>query len=338
MSTSDDVSLLAFDIGSKQHAWAGDRRGGITVGSVDNATEPLRALIKQRLGKGLHLRVLAEATGVYYLNAMLIARELGAEVMVINPRRAHHFAQACGQRNKTDKLDAKMLLECLRRMPFEAWEPPKKTWRQLREYGRFLVRLTDDSVAMQNRLHALRNTVDSPRFLHTELKRMIANNAKRIERVRAAAVTLIKADDYLKARFDAFITIKGVAETSAVSILSELIVLPPSLSGRACVSHSGLDPTLFESGTSVHKAPRISRHGNAYLRRALFHPALSAGSHDPGAMAFKARLLGRGKKKMQANAAIMRKTLTVCWAMMKDPQPYDFTKLYATQENAVNPT
>jgi transposase len=91
---------------------------------------------------------------------------------------------------------------------------------------------------------------------------------------------------------------------------------------------------VHESGTSVHKAPRISRHGNKYLRRALFHPALSAGTHDPRARALKERLIGRGKKKMQANVAIMRKLLTAAWAIMKDPQPYDSELLYANIKTA----
>lgn len=334
METSNNLAWLAFDIGAKQHVWATCINGHRDSGSVDNEPVALRALLTRCLGHGQPLRVLAEATGVYYLDTLLIAHELGAEVMVINPRAAHHFAQALGQRSKTDKLDAAMLLECLMRMPFTAWEPPCTAWRQLRTYGRFLVQLTEEGAADRNRLHALTCVKDSPVFLRTELKRKIASNDRRIERIRAVAVRLIQADGFLAKRYQALITITGVAETSAVSILSELVTLPPTLSSRACVCHAGLDPRVYESGTSVHKAPRISRHGNKYLRRALFHPALSACNHDPGAMAFKARLLGRGKKKMQAVVAVMRKTLTVAWAIMQDPQPYDSTRLYADLKNA----
>lgn len=329
MNAPDNSTWLAFDIGAKKHAYAFEFSGKRETGTVDNNPATLRAFVKKHQRNGVTLRVLAEATGVYYLDTMLIAHDLGAEVMVVNPRVAHHFAQALNQRNKTDRLDANMLLECLMRMPFEPWQPPRKAWRQLRSYGRFLVQLTDDGVADRNRLHALESVKDSPASLRRELKRKIANNERMIERVRAEAPTLIASDSYLKARFDALTTIKGMGETSAVSVLSELITLPPSLTSRACVCHSGLDPRIYESGTSVHKAPRISRHGNKYLRRALFFPALSAGTHDPRAMAFKARLVSRGKKKMQANVAIMRKMLTAAWAMMKDPQPYDPTRLYA---------
>ena len=193
---------------------------------------------------------------------------------------------------------------------------------------------TDEGAADRNRLHALLNTPDSPALLRTELKRKIASNDKRIERLRAEAIALIRSDEYLWERFKALDTIQGVGEVSAVSLLSELITLPQTLSSRACVCHAGLDPRVHESGTSVHKAPRISRHGNKYLRRALFYPALAACQSDPGAKAFKARLVGRGKKKMQANVAVMRKMLTVAWAIMKDPEPYDSARLYADLEKA----
>lgn len=325
---------LALDVGAKTHAWASKINGQRERGSVLNDPAKLRTFLENLLKKTGQLKMLVEATGVYYLDVAIIAHELGAKVMVINPRAAHHFAKALNQRSKTDKLDAQMLLECLMRMPFQAWEPPPKAWRELRSYGRFLVQLTEAGTADRHRLHALLHTPDSPAFLRTELKRKIATNDKRIERVRAKAIALIQVDDYLKVRFENLVTIKGVAETAAVSILSELATLPETLSSRACVSHAGLDVRLCESGTSVHKAARISKHGNKYLRRALYHPAMSAATHDPGAKAFKERLVGRGKKKMQANVAIMRKMLTAAWAIMKDPQPYDYTRLYADLEKA----
>ncbi|HEU0277229.1 MAG TPA: IS110 family transposase [Rhodanobacteraceae bacterium] len=334
MADAVATTWLALDIGAKAHTFACQRGTQRETGRVRNDPVALRAFLAPRCPGGQPVRVLVEATGVYYLDVALIAHELGAEVMVINPRAAHHFAQALSQRNKTDRLDAEMLLACLLRMPFQAWQPPRKSWRQLRSYGRFLVQLTEDGTADRNRLHALASSPDGPASLRRELQRKLAANDRRIARVRAEAVTLIQADAYLQERFAALVTIKGVAETSAISLLTELVALPPGLSSRACVCHAGLDPRVYESGTSVHKAPRISRHGNKYLRRALFHPALSASQHDPRAQAFKQRLVDHGKQKMQANVAIMRKLLTVAWAMMKDPQPYDGARLYADLKTA----
>jgi transposase len=328
MNTTTPV-LLALDIGARKHAFASEHDGRRIVGTVANDPQQLRAFLKDLMRPNGTLQVLMEATGIYYLDVALIAEELGAQVSVINPRTAHNFAKALGQRSKTDALDAVMLLDFLKRMPFTPWQAPAKPLLELRHYGRYLVQLTEESTAARNRLHALSSTTSSPAFLRADLKRSIASLERRIERIRAQAMALIKADEWLKMRLDALLTIIGVAEVSAIALLSELAALPSSLSGRACVSHAGLDPRLHESGTSVHKPVRISRHGNKYLRRALFHPAMAAARHDPMAAAFRQRLLDKGKKKLQAVVAIMRKLLTAAWALVRNPATYKPEKLYA---------
>ena len=325
-----EYTELALDIGAKSHAYCLDTCSRVEQGTLANDPSALRTFLKALIGRTGALRMLVEATGIYYLDVALIAHELGAEVTVINPKAAHHFAKALGQRSKTDRLDAAMLLQCLKRMPFKRWQPPCKALLELRCYGRYLVQLIEQSVAAQNRLHALTSTQASPAALRADLKRFIASLSRRIDRIRAEAIALIQSDPKIQERFSALISIIGVAETSAVALLSELMVLPASLSARACVCHAGLDPRLFESGTSVHKAPRISKHGNKYLRRALYHPALAASVHDPLAKAFRERLLARGKKKMQAIVAIMRKLLTAAWAIVKNPRPYDAALLYVS--------
>lgn len=326
--------LMALDIGAKKHdfAWeCGDKK---EAGSISSSLAPLRQFLAARIKRVGTLKVLMEATGIYYLDVALIAHELGAEVYVVNPKVSHHFAQALSQRNKTDRLDALMLLDFLKRMPTTRWTPPRNAVLELRFFGRYLTQLTKERTVTLNRLDALNHTQASPAVLRADLKRAATSLDKRIERIRAQAVALIKADAELEERFAALTTITGVAEISAVSILSELMVLPRTLNSRACVSQAGLDPVVHDSGTSVHRAARISKHGNKYLRAALFMPALSAIQHDPGAAALRQRLLDRGKKKIQADVAVMRKLLTAAWAIVRNPQPYDSAKLYFPVKNA----
>lgn len=334
MKTSTKAVVLALDIGARKHAFAWEQGDHREEGTVDNTPAALRALLTPLLHRTGSLRVLMEATGIYYLDVALMATELGAQVSVVNPRTTHNFAKAMQQRNKTDRLDAAMLLDFLKRMPFTAWTAPRRALLELRSYGRYLAQLTKEKTAANNRLHALVSTQASPGYLRADLKRFIASLERRIDRIRAHAVALIKTDAPLQAGFDALVSATGVADTSAVSLLSELMVLPRSMSGRACVCHAGIDPQVFESGTSVHKAPRISRHGNRYLRAALYFPALTASERDPLAKAFKQRLIDRGKQPMQAIVAIMRKLLTAFWAMIRHPQPFDPSMLYSTAKTA----
>ena len=326
--------LLAFDIGAKSHQFALDLGDRIEQGEIRNEPMALRAFLQRLLKSGRRVRVLMEATGIYFLDLALLAHELGAEVVVINPKQAHNFAKALGLRSKTDRLDARMLLEFLRRMPLEQWMPPKRECLQLRQIGRYLMQLTDEQTAAKNRLHALESTRETPRFLREDLRRSIRGVERRLQRIRDQALELIEHSESLRESFRALETMIGMADKSALSVLGELCVLPLSLSSRACTSHAGLDVRLHQSGTSVQKPGRISKQGNKYMRRALYMPALSAGLHDPHAAAFKQRLLANGKKPLQANTAIMRKMLTAAWAIVKNPQPYDGARLYATIKSA----
>ena len=329
MAQAVTPTLLALDIGASKHTFAFDTGRRQESGEVRNDPTTLRTFLAQLIERTGTLRIIVEATGIYYLDVAMMAAELGAEVMVVNPKASHHFAKVLQQRSKTDALDATLLLEYLRRMPFVAWIPPRPALLELRYYGRYLTQLTEDRTAALNRLHALEHARISPKALRKDLKQAIASLERRIERIRGEALALIKADKELLAAYRALVSFKGIAEVSAVSILAEVMVMPDTLSSRACVSHAGLDVRLHQSGTSVNRPARISKHGNKYLRRALYMPALSAIQHDPHARAFNERLLARGKKKMQALVAVMRKMLTAVWALVRRPSTYDGSKLYA---------
>ena len=78
----------------------------------------------------------------------------------------------------------------------------------------------------------------------------------------------------------------------------------------------------------MHKKTRISKAGNRHLRRALYMPALVAAQHDPHLRAFYELLIARGKAKMQALVAVMRKLLHAIFGMFKHRQLYDGSKLF----------
>ncbi len=122
-------------------------------------------------------------------------------------------------------------------------------------------------------------------------------------------------------------------EQEGIALLGELCVLPREMKASQVSRYAGLDVRLNLSGTSVHRPARLSKAGNAYLRAAM-----SAVRHDARAKAFNDALVGRGKKKIQALCAVMRKYLTGLWACLQLGTPFDSTKLFSDchQANACN--
>lgn len=279
-----------------------------------------------------------ESTGVYGLDlALRLQAQPEIEVMVANPRAVRHFAQALMQRSKTDPLDAEVLLEFAARMPFHPWRPPSTTARCLCALARRIQAVTDLCTAEKNRLHAASAAEALPAAVRQDLRRSIAFQERAIECLLRQAVKLLSGDPLLLRRFQYLDSIPGVAPASAVAILAELALLSPDLNVRQWVAAAGLDPRQHCSGCSVHKKPRLSKSGNRHLRRALFMPALVAVQRDPALRSFYERLLGRGKAKMQALAAVMRKLLHAAFGMFKHDQPYDPSKLFQPAPSTAAP-
>jgi transposase len=277
---------------------------------------------------GRKTRVCMEATGVYHLQLALALRAAGVEVMIVNPRVAKDFARASSKRSKTDRVDARVLLEFVWRMPFQAWEAPSTEVLELRELGRRMGELTHTLVDEKNRLHARKAAAISTAVV-ADVTEHVAQIEKRIKQIEKAAFEVVQGDDDLREQYAGLIAARGIAKRTAILLLTELAVLDPSMTVRQLVAYAGLDPRVCESGTSVQKPPRISKRGNARLRAILYMSALSAIRHDRGARLFYARLVARGKKRKQAIVAVMRKLLHGIWIVLQRRVSFDNSVLFA---------
>jgi len=316
---------VGIDVSAKTLTVVRLRGNEESAGDFNNDAEGHRGLRKW-LGKGA--RVCMEATGVYHLQAALMLRAAGIEVMVVNPRVAKDFARALANRSKTDRVDARSLLEYVRRMEFTPWEAPSAAALELRELGRRLTELVQTRVEEQNRLHSKRVAGISPLVVR-DVRTHIVQIGKRVEQIENAAIKVIEADKDLRDQFETLRGIKGVGRRSGILILSELCVLDRTMTVKQIVAYAGLDPRVYESGTSVEKPVRISKVGNARLRAILYMNAISAIRHDRGARLFFARLVARGKKRMQAVVAVMRKLLHGIWIVLQRRVAFDSSVLFA---------
>lgn len=293
-------------------------------------------LLIKRLGKFPGITVCLEATGVYHLDLALALVDAGIRLMVLNPKAAHNFAKVLLRNSKTDAVDADTLAQYAERMPYQPWTRPSQAALALRAFARRIHALTREKAASKNQLHALAFSHETHPVVLRDLKLAILQLERRIARLTAEAKKFILAHPVLAQPFALLITVKGIADTSAIALLGELMMLPAGLKHRQWVKFAGLDPRHVQSGSSVDKRARLSKAGNHYIRLALYMPALSAKTHDPHVKAFFLHLLERGKTPLQGVCAVMRKLLHAIHGMLTNNQPFDSTRFYKLTDGGVN--
>jgi len=93
-------------------------------------------------------------------------------------------------------------------------------------------------------------------------------------------------------------------------------------SAEQLADYLGLVPIERQSGSSICSRPRLSKAGPAHIRAILYMPAITATRYNPHIKDLYQRLLQRGKSKMSALGAVMRKLVHLYFGVLKTRLPY----------------
>lgn len=305
-----------------------DAEGSVAQREFANSSRGHKALLAWLGRSSARVRVSLEATGVYSLDlALALDQDPGIELAVLNPKLVNRFAETL-RRSKTDAADAVVLAQYSQRMPFSRWQRPVASHLRLRTMSRHIESLVVEQAGLKNRLRTGESTATTPRAVLADLRRALAAVQRRVARMRCEALKLVKAEAELWERYRLLVTVPGIAAVSALTILSELVLLAPAMTVRQWVASSGLDPAHQQSGTSLNKPSRISRAGNRHLRAALYMSSLSAARYDRHLAAFYRKLRARHKTGLQALMAVARKLLHAIYGIFKTRTPYDGRRLF----------
>lgn len=117
-------------------------------------------------------------------------------------------------------------------------------------------------------------------------------------------------------------TIPGVGPITAACVLAEVGDFARFPDAATLASYAGLVPALRHSGKRAPLRAALHPVGNARLRRGLYMATLSAVRHNAWLQAFYHRLLKRGKPKLVALTAAMRKLLCAMHSVARRRQPF----------------
>jgi len=278
----------------------------------------LHQWLKEQHATTIHICM--EATGVYYEALAEFLHQQGYTVSVVNPWQIKAFGQSQLRRHKNDQQDAQTIAEFCRQQSPEPWQPLSPQDKQLQALARHLEGLQTTCQQQKKRLESCRDNL-----VADSLRRVIDNLDQEMAQVKKQIHDLIDQDQDLKEKRDLLVTIPGIGEQTANLLLAEIPKLEQFPSAKQLAAYVGLTPSERTSGTSVHGKPRLSKMGNQRVRKFLYLPSLAAIRCNPLIQQLRNRLLEKGKAKMVAVGAAMRKLLHIAYGVLKNRKPFDPT-------------
>jgi transposase len=273
-------------------------------------------LIKHKMGR---VHACMEATGAYGEALALYLHEADHQVSVINPAAIKAFAASRLSRTKTDRVDAELIARFCQAQRPPAWTPPAAEVRELQALVRRLEALTEMRVAEENRLEAI-ITVE---VVRASVEEHVTYLDRQIELTGESIRRHINSHPGLRRQSELLDSIPGIAVTTAATLLAEITDITQYRSARQVAAYAGLVPRERHSGSSVRGRTRLSKIGNARLRKALYFPAITALRCSPFFQSWAEGLRERGKCKMSVIGAAMRKLLHLAYGVLKTGQPFD---------------
>lgn len=244
--------------------------------------------LQQHVGAPVHACM--EATGIYWEAAAQALADGGHRVSVINPALAHAHAQSLGLRSKTDAVDARMLADFCRQRQPPTWTPAPPSERRLRALVMRHQALVEMQTQEKNRLEATREEVRDSIDTH------LAWMAAELRRIEQAMARWMDDDPDLRHKRERLDSIPGLGERTIAVLLAYGLDRERFNSARQFVAFAGLSPRRYESGSSVRARPRLSKIGHAFLRRALYMPAMVTLYRTSWGRRFRERLAANGKR------------------------------------------
>lgn len=266
-----------------------------------------------------HVHACLEATGAYGDALAIALYEAGHIVSVVNPARVKGFAQSELARNKTDALDAGVIARFCKAMAPPPWTPPSPEIRALQALTRRLSSLIDARAQEYTRAE----TPGIVEVVTDSIRAHIDHLDGQIRELEAQITDHIDRHPTLREQRELLASIPGIGTATSARFIGEVPDVTKFASAKQLSAFIGLSPQQVQSGSSVRRKARLSKRGNARLRKDLYFPAIAAIRFNPIVRRFAERLRAAGKSKMLIIGAVMRKLVHIAYGVLKHRRPFD---------------
>ena len=309
---------------------------------IENSLDGLKKLyskLKKQYKRSINDIVFVyESTGSYSTILEHYCQTKAIKCFKVGAYQSASFSKVIKNRNKSDVVDARMLSQMhilARKGDIKVPSRDEKA-HQIRSFIKYYQSLVKEERRMTNYLEAASFNLED-KYVLKQVKKKIAHIQKEQVTIIDKVMEIIKANSLYYEAYKNITSIKGVGEKSGI-ILLYLFLRYPNASRQHITALCGLDPIQRSSGTSVQHKERISKQGLSLVRAILFMPTLSAIQHNEEMRLIYERLVERGKPKMLAQMAVMRKVILLAHSLYKNKEQYDpkrylnFTQLQEVAE------
>jgi transposase len=264
-----------------------------------------------------------EATGIYHESLIWYLFQEDQSVSVVLPNRAKAYCTSIGIKSKNDKIDAKGLAMMGAGQKLTAWKPISKKIYTLRQLTRHLEDLQQIKTSLTNQREASIHSMYQNKKVNSSIQKVIKTLDKQIEDCKKSIQQILDQDIVLKKKIGHITSIKGVADLTAVVVVAETNGFALINNSKQLISYAGYDIKENQSGARVGKT-RITKKGNAHIRRAMHFPAFNAVRYEKGIFAnLYERVYQRNNIKMKGYVAVQAKLLKIIYALWKNNTDYD---------------
>jgi transposase len=263
-----------------------------------------------------------EFTGVYHENLAFFLKEKGKRVQMVIPSKSKKYCESLSIVSKTDKLDAQSLSWLGLERKLKEWEPISGIFIPMRSLTREREELLKEKTIISNRLHAANKKAIMPASTIKRCEERLEILIAQLEEIEKELADLIKSDEEVNRKLNIILTIKGVGLICATTVIAETNGFAAILNQKQLTSYAGYDVKLRESGKYKGRS-KISKQGNAHIRRIMHFPAQSAITYNKPLAAFYKRVNEKKHKAMIAGVGVQRKLLCMIYSIWKSEKAYD---------------
>ena len=266
--------------------------------------------------------IVCEATGGYHFALCLNLKADGYLIKVINPFILNSFARMEIRKTKTDRIDARRLSDLGHihtNLPTFTASSDSITLKKLSSLKNTYTKINQKLSCTQKTLEDTHLEglidLDIQITLVKETRRQIQKTIRTIEK-------LMRESDVSKKVIETTGKIQGVSNESITSIIAEVGDMHRFKNKRQLVAFCGLDPSIKQSGTSIHGRSKLSKRGSPIIRNILYQAAWGLKTYDIASKTYYEKKKLEGKHYFTCLIAIARKFIIRLWSAIRKGERY----------------